>query len=158
MQTTSLDVAQAAGLVIKHKGVRAWTCCPIHSEKTPSLCFFPDGRWHCFGCQAGGDAADMYAALHNVSLGEALRRVKHELPSQPAKGIHLKQKVDEWKSMRWQEAIMCLHVANAIMGSAPQANEVFWDAVASHAKAQDMLNLLESATPSQLLQMMRGIE
>ena len=35
-------------------------CCPIHTEKTPSLQIYEDTEsWHCFGeCSMGGDAIE----------------------------------------------------------------------------------------------------
>ena len=68
---SSADVARNAGLALKRHGDREWTCCPLHSEKTASLCFYPDGGWYCFGCHAGGDAVDLYAALYTVTRVEA---------------------------------------------------------------------------------------
>ena len=67
----ALEIAQAYGLPLKQKGSKHWACCSIHGEKTPSLCFFPDGRWYCFGCHQHGDAADLYAAMYGVTLAEA---------------------------------------------------------------------------------------
>lgn len=33
-----------------------WFCCPVHGEKSPSAhCEDKKGRWHCFGCNAGGN-------------------------------------------------------------------------------------------------------
>ena len=58
-----MDVALREGIRLRQKGSRAWACCPLHGEKTPSLCFYPDGRWYCFGCHRGGDAVDFLAAL-----------------------------------------------------------------------------------------------
>lgn len=42
--------------------------CPLHAdgqERSPSLHLsVQDGRWHCFGCQRGGDLFDFFAALN----------------------------------------------------------------------------------------------
>jgi len=55
---------------------RTWrTNCPLHGGTHLSLAVYPDGGWHCFVCGCGGDVIDLYAALHKVSNGEALRRM-----------------------------------------------------------------------------------
>lgn len=77
---TALDVAAGYGLPLRQKGSKYWACCPLHGEKTPSLCFFPDGRWYCFGCHQYGDAVDLYAALYDVPTRDALRIVKGDSP------------------------------------------------------------------------------
>ena len=42
--------------------------CPLHDEKTPSFWIYPDkGKFHCYGCQARGDAIDLYQALTGAS-------------------------------------------------------------------------------------------
>lgn len=74
----SLTVARSAGLEVQRRGSRWFASSPFRNERTPSLCFFPDGRWHDFGGGQSGDAADLYAALHGVTLGEALRVVRGE--------------------------------------------------------------------------------
>lgn len=168
-QTTALDVAQAVGLEVRPRGTRSWMCCPIHGEKTPSLCFFPDGRWHCFGCQAGGDAADLYAVLHNVPLGEALRAVRGEeqrdrQPTKAELAQRLRRRAEDWKAEQWREAFQEFDAARlarmALEDQHPPgillANDPFWDILQREAKARDLLNLLETATPKQLLQMMGG--
>ena len=50
-----------------------WACCPFHAEKTPS--FHADdrkGRYHCFGCQAGGDIFTFLTATEGLSFPEAV--------------------------------------------------------------------------------------
>jgi len=77
-RVSALDVAERAGLALKRRGSRSWACCPLHGEKTPSLCFYEDGGWHCFGCHEGGDAVALYAALYRLPMGEAARRLAAE--------------------------------------------------------------------------------
>lgn len=159
---TTLDIVHSAGLDVRRKGSRWWMYCPLHSEKTPSFCIFPDDRWYCFGCHAYGDAADLYAALYGTSLGEALRVVRGEQwkqrPRKPTAN-DLRRVVEAWKGARWREACEQLHTAQAIInkleGTQPD-NERFWEAVADAATANDILNLLAEATPRQLLSMMEG--
>lgn len=159
---TAHEVARAAGLHLRQNGSRFWTCCPIHGEKEASMCFFPDGRFHCFGCGAHGDAADLYAALHGVSLAEALRIVKGESyttkPRTPT-AADLRRTLDEWRGRKWAEACRELHAAQAIMTQMEQRytpeelmqNELFWEAAERKATANDILNLLDSASMAQLL-------
>lgn len=52
---------------------RPWkTLCPLHADVVPSLVVYPDGRWYCFGCQRHGDVIDLHAALHRISVKEAI--------------------------------------------------------------------------------------
>ena len=115
----------------------------MHGEKAPSMCFFPDGKYHCFGCGAHGDAADLYAALHSVSLSEALRICRGESYSHkhvtPAENT--RQKVERWYSEQWAEA--CRKKHGAIAGMAREDSD-FWTFAAAHAEAEDKLNHLES--------------
>ena len=162
---TALEVAAAYGLPLRQKGSRHWACCPFHGEKTPSLCFFPDGRWYCFGCNRHGDAADLYAALYGVPLAEALKIIKGASagysPGQNRRqtAAQLRRKVEAWKDARWAEAcrkkFLAQRITDALESSFALENlpELFWFAAAIEARANDTLNLLESATPAQLLRM-----
>lgn len=50
-----------------------WACCPFHEEKTPS--FHVDERkgfYHCFGCEASGNAFTFIQEAENVSFSEAV--------------------------------------------------------------------------------------
>lgn len=154
---TALDVAAAYGLPIHQKGSRHWARCPIHGEKTASLCFFPDGRWYCFGCHQYGDAADLYAALYGVPLGQALRAVRGDChqPQKPT-AAELRRRVQVWKGQRWADACGAKHAGRALMGisEALGGNDAaFWQGAKMAADAEDALLLLESATPAQLLKM-----
>ncbi len=46
--------------------------CPIHTEKNPSFHVYPDGHFHCYGCGAHGDAADLVAAVEGISRKKAI--------------------------------------------------------------------------------------
>jgi hypothetical protein len=154
---TTIDVARSVGLDLRPRGTRWWTCCPLHSERIPSFCIFPDGRWKCFGCGKHGDAVDLYAALYNVSIGEALRAIRGDVrPLRPRKptGSDLRQKVEEWKSQRWHEACIILHAARVIIAHAEPDSDHFWNGVAFEAWSTDELNALAEATPGQLVHWM----
>lgn len=52
--------------------------CPIHNEKTESLCWYKkDNRFKCFGCNQGGDVIDLYMKVNNVTFNEAIRQLCH---------------------------------------------------------------------------------
>jgi len=46
--------------------------CIWHNEKSGSLHLYPTNKVYCFGCSKGGDAIDVYMALHNVPIKEAI--------------------------------------------------------------------------------------
>ena len=49
--------------------------CPLHHDTTASLAIYPDGHAHCFGagCAFHGDVLNMFAAMHNLTISEAIR-------------------------------------------------------------------------------------
>jgi len=69
------DAAERAGLDVRLRGGKAWTLCPLHGEKTPSLRLYdePERGWYCFGCCKGGDAVRLYAELYRLEPLDAAR-------------------------------------------------------------------------------------
>ena len=49
--------------------------CPFHPDKTASFAIYEDGHAHCFGCGWHGDVLDCWAALHKITVQEALREM-----------------------------------------------------------------------------------
>ena len=48
--------------------------CPFHDEEQASFAIYPDGHAHCFGaCSFHGDVIDFWAAMHNLTIAEAMR-------------------------------------------------------------------------------------
>ncbi len=71
---TAIEAAERAGIPMVRRGSSYWACCPIHSEKTPSMKFYEGDRgWTCFGCHKGGDAVKLYEELYRVEPVEAAR-------------------------------------------------------------------------------------
>ena len=63
---TARQAADAFGIRINHSGM---ACCPFHDDRHPSMKI--DKRFHCFGCQADGDAIDFTAGLFDLSKKDA---------------------------------------------------------------------------------------
>lgn len=67
------DVLRRHGVTVRGRMAR----CPFHPDKSPSLSLFKgtDGkeRWRCHGCDQGGDALDLTAALHGCDVRDLLR-------------------------------------------------------------------------------------
>ncbi len=59
---------------LKRAGQNFKGLCPFHSEKTPSFMVNPDRqRFHCFGCNAGGDVINFVMKYENMSFQEVVR-------------------------------------------------------------------------------------
>ena len=67
---TARQAAQAYGIRISRSGM---AICPFHNDKNPSMKL--DKRFHCFGCQADGDAIDFTARLYRLSAKEAAEKL-----------------------------------------------------------------------------------
>lgn len=53
--------------------------CPFHTEKTPSFYVFPDSnRWHCFGCNRGGDIFTFVMELEGLDFRTALEELARQ--------------------------------------------------------------------------------
>jgi DNA primase len=59
---------------LKRAGARSYTgICPFHEERSPSFSVEPvEKLYHCFGCQAGGDAFSFVQETEGVGFSEAV--------------------------------------------------------------------------------------
>lgn len=72
------DIASLVGEYVRlqKSGASFKGLCPFHSEKTPSFYVHPKrGFFHCFGCQASGDAFSFLTSLEGIPFPEAARRL-----------------------------------------------------------------------------------
>lgn len=61
---------------LKRAGTNYLAICPFHNEKSPSFNINPQRQiFHCFGCQAGGDAIKFMMLYDNLSFPEAAKKL-----------------------------------------------------------------------------------
>ncbi|APD50659.1 DNA primase [Francisella hispaniensis] len=61
---------------LKKTGKNYKGCCPFHNEKTPSFFVNPEKNfYHCFGCQASGDALTFVKSINNLEFIEAVKNL-----------------------------------------------------------------------------------
>ena len=117
------DAAERAGLVLQRRGSRHWACCPLHGERMPSMCFYDDGGWHCFGCNKGGDAVSLYRELYRVEPLAAARRLAEAFgisvdatsrtTTLPVNISEARKTLKAFENQRWARYCDVLHEANA---------------------------------------------
>ena len=156
---SAVEVAQREGLSLRQRGNRMWMCCPLHNEKTASLCLYEDGGWHCFGCHTGGsDGTSFLAALRKISQSEAARILigntpVHTVPDHRQRaGYDLRKCVKEWaddyrrqQSRISRNAKWLADYAAELIDENPAIEKVFWAALAEYAAAENELDMLEAA-------------
>jgi DNA primase len=75
-ESTDLVALVSEHLALKRVGRRFVGLCPFHQEKTPSFGINPEmGRYHCFGCNASGDAISFVREVEHLDFVEAVERL-----------------------------------------------------------------------------------
>lgn len=72
------DIVELIGgyFPLKRAGTNFLAICPFHNEKSPSFNINPQRQiFHCFGCQAGGDAIKFVMLYDNLSFPEAAKKL-----------------------------------------------------------------------------------
>ena len=83
-------VARTLGITLTGRGGQLKALCPLHDEKTPSFTInAARGRFHCFGCSAGGDVFDLVAAVNGGGFKDAIRELADQF------GVALPDDVDD---------------------------------------------------------------
>lgn len=149
------EVARREGLVLRPRGSRHWALCPLHGEKTPSLMFDEQGRWHCFGCGRGGDAVALLSALRGISPLEAARQLagegpQHKADPRPAgraQALKLKARADAWYAAQWEAACREKLEAEALQEALTPGTPAFWQALARQSLAETRLDALMALGP-----------
>ena len=166
-QVTALQAAERLNLKMKRNGSKHWACCPLHGEKTASLCIYDSGTWYCFGCHKGGDAVRLYREMFSLSPEEAALRLAEDFGIQvtndwqPPKerkptAYDLARVLEKKRSAEWSKLCNAVHRANAILGKYDAAPEKAWDsaefvsALRARTLANERLDWLWEATLSEL--------
>ena len=170
------DAAERLNIQLRVNGSRSVACCPIHGEDHPSMTFYPDGRFYCFGCNAHGGAIELYQQVLRLSPLEAARALAADFNIlEPARGTpvpprvptahDLKIALDKFKGKTWGALCARKHAAKAaasaifaLLGdpTACAETKAFWAAVRDAAGAEDELFQLEDAGPAQLLALVKA--
>ncbi len=76
LDRTDLVELIGARVPLKKSGRTFSACCPFHGEKSPSFHVRRDkGYYHCFGCQASGNAVTFLMQYENQSFMDALQQL-----------------------------------------------------------------------------------
>lgn len=81
---------------LKRSGNEFRGCCPFHGEKSPSFFVNPQkNMYHCFGCQAGGNALGFLRDYENLTFMEAVEELSRqtgiEVPKEDRQNIRYKK-------------------------------------------------------------------
>ncbi len=73
---TDLVAVASEHMSLRRVGTQWSGLCPFHSEKSPSFSINNElGVYHCFGCQAGGDAIRFVREIEHLDFAEAVERL-----------------------------------------------------------------------------------
>ena len=95
---TTRQAAELYGIPVSRNGMAV---CPFHNDKNPSMKL--DRRFHCFGCQADGDAVDFVSRLFNLSSKQAAIKladdfgIVYDSKQKPTVKPHIREPTSEQK-------------------------------------------------------------
>ena len=106
---TTRQAAELYGIPVSRNGMAV---CPFHNDKNPSMKL--DRRFHCFGCQADGDAVDFVSRLFQLPSKEAAIKladdfgIAYDNRQKPTIKPHIREPTPEQKYR--QEEMHCYKV------------------------------------------------
>jgi DNA primase len=81
-----VQVIESYGVELRRSGKELVGLCPFHDDRHPSFSVsFEKEKWHCFGCQAGGDIVTFVMRIENIDYKSALKMLGREQPPKPPK-------------------------------------------------------------------------
>lgn len=97
-------------VTLKKMGTSLKSCCPFHTEKTPSFVVSREKQlYHCFGCGVGGNVVTFIMEIEKLNFVEALRvlaeRLKISLPENDKYDREFNQKRDRQMMLHSDAAI-----------------------------------------------------
>ena len=163
------EVAELNGL---HPNRGGFICCPFHHEKTPSLKFFSDGGWRCFGCGEGGSSIDFAAALYGLTPLEAVRRLNQDFRlglalDKPPDGAETQRRreimetyrlFEQWRGGMIRQLNACFreaHLAIKALKDFDQLTDAQALAIREQARLEHFADTLTSGTMSEQMQIFR---
>lgn len=88
---------------LKKAGRNYTACCPFHDEKTPSFSVSMDKQfYHCFGCQAGGNAVTFLMEYDGINFPQAIE----ELAQNAGLEVPKQEETKEQKARREQASTL----------------------------------------------------
>ena len=106
---TTRQAAEMYGIRVSRNGMAV---CPFHNDRNPSMKV--DNRFHCFACQADGDAVDFVSRLFGLPSKEAAMKladdfgISYDSRQRPSIRPHIREPTPEQKYQ--QEENHCYRV------------------------------------------------
>lgn len=106
---TTRQAAEMYGIRVSRSGMAV---CPFHNDRNPSMKV--DNRFHCFACQADGDAVDFVSRLFGLPSKEAAMKladdfgISYDSRQRPSIRPHIREPTPEQKYQ--QEENRCYKV------------------------------------------------
>lgn len=71
-----LEYAEANGFEFTRQGTEFYTHCPLHTDKTPSLCISQNNpeKFFCFSCRTGGGIINWLMKIDGMGFREAVKK------------------------------------------------------------------------------------
>ena len=167
------DAAERAGLALQLRGGKAWACCPLHGERTPSLRLYEEAErgFYCFGCHRGGDAVKLYAELYHLEPLDAARALAAAFgistdgpaPKPAPTAYNLRRAIERWRPDRLAKIREARVLADGVCrcraaadGPEAWADRNFTSALSARAAADIEIDRLEIAPLEELAETMEG--
>jgi len=161
------DAAERAGLALQLRGGKAWACCPLHGERTPSLRLYEEAErgFYCFGCHRGGDAVKLYAELYHLEPLDAAKALAAAFgiptdgpaPKPQPTAYNLRRALERWRADRLTKLREARRGADkackrrvTALGLGAWDDPEFVQALKARAEADTEIDWYEGATPGEL--------